>query len=343
MTRYAFWSTDLTEQTGQNKISKSVIELEEIEWEKFTYTPGSRGIVGWLFLSLKLLLKISKTRKYVIYVVASRSSLGFIRDIPALCSSLFGKRVIVHVHGSDIKHLLENNILSGMARFFYKRATLIIPSPHLLAPLNDLGLSEIILIENFVEGSDVTKSPIREPEQCLHVLWNSNMMASKGLFQVIEACEKYFENGGNITFTVLGRPVRDHVASVTEVSAFVSSYRNRPWFNLIGEIDYQDVRKFLAEADMVCLPSQYPTECQPLALIQGMIFGKQIITCETSALLATVGSYPAIYVEQDSDSICRAFDISLSNIIKKADIEFATSRFSFEKFKNKILSALISD
>lgn len=340
--RIGWWSANLSVLTGQAIVTSRVVALlEKADTQAFVYR-GKRlkSIVSWVWAALRLGASLLARRVRLLYLVCSRSTAGFLRDMPAYLALLFGVRVLVHVHGSDIVDLCRRPGIGGIARNILARCELIVPSAHLLAPLRDLGLHRIHLCENFSEyiAPLVTSSPrTKQSERLLRVLWNSNVMASKGFFAVADAVKSLVDEGISIRLAVLGRPIGDEVMDLRTCQHALSQLVGQSWIEYSGPVDRSAAMRLLHEADVVCLPSRYSSECQPLAVIEAMCAGRQLVISDAPALRATVGDYPC---EKVSDSVASEICVALRHVMERPASDEALQsaaaharlRFSPERF-----------
>lgn len=340
--RIGWWSAELKDLTGQAIVTSRVVALlEGAETQAFVYR-GERlkSIVSWAWAALRLWASLPARRVRVLYLVCSRSTAGFLRDLPAYMTRLFGVRVLVHVHGSDIVDLCQRPGIGLLARGILARCELIIPSVHLLAPLRDLGMHQIHLCENFSEYSAPVAFSLPRPTQGelrLSVLWNSNVMASKGFFAVADAIKSLVDEGKSIRLVVLGRPIGDEVMDLRACQRALSRTLVKSWIEYLGPVDRPTAMRLLHEADVVCLPSHYSSECQPLAVIEAMCAGRQLIIADTSALRATAGDYPCVKV---SGPVASEITLALRHVMEKPASDkalqsaatHARQRFSPERF-----------
>lgn len=297
--RIGLWSADTQQLTGQTIVTSRVTALlEPTGVRDFSYHGrGLRSIASWAISTLRLIGYVGRGRVNTLYLVCSRSNAGFIRDLPAYLSRFAGVRVIVHVHGSDIVHLCRRPWVSAWARALLGRCELVVPSAHLLAPLHDLGLRSVHLCENFAEQADagieaaVRPAPVPDLKPW-RILWNSNVMASKGFFAVAEAVGALASEGLPVRLVALGRPIGDEVMDLHTCREALRRLKGQPWLERPGLVDRPTAMRLLHEADVVCLPSHYSSECQPLALIEAMCAARAVIIADTPALRATLGDYP---------------------------------------------------
>lgn len=307
-TRPALWSADYAQTTGQALVTRRVVERvfpalgSHME---YVYRPsGNLGAIGtWLTAFLRLWKSVAFGQVDLVYLVCSRSNAGFLRDVPALVTSRMGVRVVVHAHGSDIIDLLTARPISSLARWFYRNCELIVPSGHLVLPLQDVQTQCRYVCENFAineSPGDWTSGETRPAS--LRVLWNSNVMASKGVFDVMQAVRELNATGLAVTLDLLGSVIgdeemdyvsaRDRFATLFDSSSMVHH----------GVVSPACAANMVDDADVVALPSRYSSECQPLAIIQAMCRGCAIVASDVPALRATLMGYPAEFVRVEEVS-----------------------------------------
>lgn len=280
-------------------------------------------------------------RLSVLYLVCSRSNAGFVRDLPAYFSRFAGVRVIVHVHGSDVVDLCRKPWIGPFARALFSRCELIVPSAHLLAPLRDLGVRHVHLCENFADHGSVRIQSAELPTTAVdgpwRILWNSNVMASKGFFAVAEAVRALAVGGTPVRLVTLGRPIGDETMNQHACYEALKRLEGQTWMDHRGSVDRLTAMQLLQEADVVCLPSHYISECQPLSLIEAMCAGRKLVIADTPALLATTGDYPCKKVSGPVASeitlaLRHAMEEPASDEALQAAATHARERFSPERF-----------
>lgn len=345
------WVTESGVTTGQSLVTARVAaKFAEVGFAKFVLTAGlsRRALVAWLNAVVKLIREVAGMRMRVLYLVCSRSNAGFLRDLPAYLARRAGVRVVVHVHGSDIIDLMTRPGIGAISRWAIGGCTLVVPSSHLVEPLCRIGVSECYVCENFVsELAAPPEDPPRENDAQFVVLWNSNVMASKGFFLVADAVAQLHAEGMHIRFIALGAPLADEMLSAADCSTQLNKLIAEPWFDYRGPVNRAGAFQALLAADVVCLPSRYASECQPLALIEAMCAGKRLLIADTPALRATVRDYPCEVVTTfDTESIVYSlrrcgelWPAGLQESIQLAK-RHARKRFSPERFDRELYEIL---
>lgn len=348
---FGLWATDPGVTTGQSLVTDRVAaQLVSVGVERFTLQPGMnlRALYVWLSAIAALARLAISGRLRTLYLVCSRSNAGFVRDLPAYLVARAGVRVVVHVHGSDIVGLLQRRGIGVVARWALRGCTLVLPSAHLLEPLTQMGVKDCRVCENFVASSAAPPAPkAKVPDGPFIVLWNSNVMASKGFFEVAEAVGHLYEEGLPVLMVALGAPLGDEVLPAADCAARLALCTARPWMDYRGPVNRSVSQQALVACDIVCLPSHYASECQPLALAEAMCMSKPLLVADTPALRATVQDYPCeLLAKTDARSIAQALrrirdaDGPEREALLRSAGERARQRFSAERFDRQLKELL---
>ena len=133
----------------------------------------------------------------------------------------------------------------------------------------------------------------------------SNVIESKGIFDLIDAIgsdKKY-------TLKIAGRVFPD------EKDRFDNCLKQHKNIEYLGFVSYEDKKKLLMESAVFCLPTRYPTEAQPIALIEALCMGCMVVSTDLPGIVDTLGeNYPSeLYVQKDADDIRRVLDMIYEN------------------------------
>lgn len=344
--KLAVWTPELLDNNGQNVVTRHVVKTQRAFLDSvYEYRGRSlTAIPSTLWGAVRLFLLVLFGRHAGVYLVCSRSSVGFLRDVLPLATSRFGSRVVVHVHGSDFPVLLEKPLIGRFARWLYASCEIIVPSQHLLAPLAKHSFRKLSVCENFADVPAAFGTPSKtQSKDAFVVLWNSNVMASKGISELVGGLRLLRQEGSVIELIVLGRAIGDAERSAGEMLQFLQNLNREKWIDVRGSVPPEEVPKLVAASDVIALPSTYSSECQPLAVIQGMLAGRQVLVTDTPAMRSTVGDYPAIFVGRNSGSIAQALRPLVQNGPGPAEfdaVSYSRDRFSPDRFDSCISRAL---
>ncbi len=299
----------------------------------------------------------STSEKVEIYLVISRSWYGFFRDLPILALAKFFPfiKLYCHCHGSDLRNLFNKYyLLSRFAVFIYENAFILMPSKYIAKEINHKFKLKVIPIDNplIKQQASITKNlkgddQLQTSREMIKILWNSNVIYSKGIFQLIETIAMLNQNS-TIKLTILGLPLRDSFYTRKETSKKLKTYiRKFEWIEYLGKVDNRErYYDLLHESHIVALPSFYKSECQPLTIIEAMCAAKSIIISDLPQMLETVGSYPCEVVSLPINT--KELSITIQNLISlsksteyKARLRrqslLASERYSTKQFENNFI------
>lgn len=228
-----------------------------------------------ILYSLKIILAFIKsimTKRDKVYITPGQSVLGFLKFYPIiLISYLFNKKVILHLHGSKLVDNTENT------NFFFK--WLIINSLTLSWKVIFLGSSikdkHLRLLKDeskaacCFNGVPIRPVTYKKNSGKLKVLFLSNLMKDKGVFDFLEAIKILHSEGYDIQVDMAGAIEATHFKKITSIMDSC-------------EIKYHGVvtgdfkEKLFLQADVFCLPSY--DEGQPLSILEAYMYSCAVIT-----------------------------------------------------------------
>lgn len=354
--RILVFTSEYNAENGQAVVTRRVVKNvlpDTNQIAPFVYAAGLSfgGLASWVVASLGLFRALVFLPSDVVYVVCARSTLGFLRDLPGLIPAFLGKRVVVHCHGSDFRQLLSERRISRLVQFVYRRCEVIVPCRHLAEEIRGFA-KQTHVCENFYADDAVADTEFNNDTLSLRVLWNSNIMASKGYFDVVAAVKTAAQSGCPISILCFGKILSDEEMSARAVERAMSKYADSDWYTHLGLVSHAVAVRSVQSCDVVALPSRYSSEMQPLAIIEAMCAGKNVIVSESASLRATVADYPAEFVPaHDRHSLTKCLE-KLSHEKSRDPKRFATkntaaaerakARFSAARFEAEMKEILLA-
>jgi glycosyltransferase involved in cell wall biosynthesis len=349
--RRVIWSPDIAAVDGQTIVTKFVLSSFSFDDTIFFQRGfGISAIRSWVSAAFRLHSLARKKASFQYYFVPSRTFFGVIRDIPAylfFCNS----RVIVHLHGSEFISLLNNFFFAYLFSRLVDRNDVYVVTPSryqatlISSKLGSRATTRCIENPFLLQIlSDCTESSANHDGSCYRILWNSNLMEEKGYLVFAEALTMLPDSvWKRLRVTVCGRVTggTGFKRAVQDLHARLSRFP----FNYEGVVDRDRISYLVNRCQCVILPSHYKTECQPLAVIEAMLFGRDLIISDLSALQETVGSYPCKIVRQRSvEDLVSSISLLASEdhrpMASGSDIDGAVHRFSVPRFVKSLSSVL---
>ncbi len=273
-----------------------------------------KKLLGFLLLCYKLLKELIVYRPKLCYLALTTTGFAFYRDVVLVALiRLFRIKRIYHIHNKGIALHDRFWIHRTLYEFVFKGAEVILLSKYLYSDVEAYVCKKNIYIcaNGIPEEINGLESKFRLEENMVKVLFLSNLIESKGVYVLLEACRVLQEQG--VRFCV------DFIGGEGDVS--------EKQFDLkVKELGLDEVRylgkkygadKIAAfeEADLFAFPTYYPNECFPLVLLEAM---------------------------QHSLPVVSTFEGGIADIVEDSKTGFLVSQGSVEDFAMK-LKILIQD
>ncbi|MFH2117476.1 MAG: glycosyltransferase family 4 protein [Bacillota bacterium] len=275
---------------------KHIFNTELLNISDGTMRSSGRKSLTWgkikKILQLRRNLKklIKKEDITIFYLTIAQSKLGSLRDIIFLKTILDNKskesKIIIHLHGGGFKnhYLSLSKIYKNIIKkYFLQIDTAIVLSESLVSMFEDIiPLKKIKIVQNCVDNQfllnekefnykleNITKKDL------FNILYLSNMIKSKGYFDVLMAAKLLKENK-NIMFCFAGG--FPNQADENEFLEFIDEENLTENVKYVGVIDGIEKLELLKASDIFTLPTSFPPEGQPISILEAMNAGMPIIT-----------------------------------------------------------------
>lgn len=254
-------------------------------YPKFNEAIGEFSIKKFFFYVRQYFYAFKIFRADIIYVAIGLTFFGVLKDAPfILLSKLLGKQVVVHVHGNYLK--TQYKLLSGFKKklfhYILSKADKGIVSSELLKDNLSPFLNEdrIYWIPYFVENTlkDIKEKDVVNIEG-LNILFLSNLMEGKGIFDVFEALKILNKAGVPYKAKIVGG-----IDSENEKKIF-NYINSNPNITYCKPIRGQEKIETYLSSNVFILPTYYKMEGQPIALLEAMLTGHIIITTDHAGIL----------------------------------------------------------
>jgi glycosyltransferase involved in cell wall biosynthesis len=223
-----------------------------------------------------------KRGKDAVYFTITQSVAGNLKDLLIYAVS-FDKlaRAVIHLHGGGLKERIfdRSAVLAALNRFFLCRAgACVVLGDSLRAVFEGMVPADRIhVVPNFAdEESFAPPDVIRKKFDTsgpLRVLFLSNLIHGKGHAELLEAwIEVERKSPGSVRLDFAGA-----FESVEEERRFLDNIPRQGSVKYHGLVRGDIKRDLLFDAHVLCLPTYYPYEGQPISILEGYAAGCVVI------------------------------------------------------------------
>lgn len=318
-------------------ISRSVDESGKTSLYKLL-----RFIRSWF----NLLFELIKEKPNLCYFALTATSNAFYKDVTLVfLLKLFRVKTVFHLHNKGIKKNETNKINNFLYRYVFKNNSVILLSNYLYDDIKTfVPKSRVYICHNGVE--DVINNDILvhdEKLESIKILFLSNLIESKGVFVLIEACGILQKEGHGFSCVFVGGEgdVNAHQfkSEVKRIGVKNVEYLGKK---------YEDEKKeVFLDANVFVLPTFYSNECFPLVLLEAMQYGLPVISTDEGGIKDIVeDGVTGFIVQQNNPSeLAEKLEILLNNNslrlqMGKAGRAKYEKEFTLQAFETKLQEIL---
>lgn len=247
----------------------------------------------------------------LVYLTPSSTMPGLLKD--ALTARLVrrkGCKTVLQFHNKGVSARKDRFVDDRLYRVLFRDAFVILLSRLLYPDIRKYVPEERVgYCPNGISVPDV----IRRPGAVPRILFLSNMIRSKGVSVLVDACRILQQRGIPFHCSLAGALSADYPGE-----SLVVEIREK---GLDECVSYEGPRygdekwKAFSEADIFAFPSFYPDECFPLVVLEAMGSGLPVITTTEGALPEMVRESLDGFIcpKQDPDSLADALERLLSD------------------------------
>ena len=294
-------------------------------------------------------LKFRSKAQVLYYTPGSAAFVPFVRDVIFLgcCRWLF-RRTVLHYHSGGLNdYLAGSRWRRNLGKWIYGRgAWAMTLSRHVEVPGIDFGAARVIEVPNGlnIDAPDET----REPSEFLRILFLGNLYEDKGVFDLLEACQRLVSTtSAKIRLQFVGKwPDQSTEQKFNELVARYPTTDSlqvpepRP---LYGEEKW----RAYAQSDLFVFPSFYKSENFPLVLLEAMASGLPVISTRWRGIPSIVEENVNGFLHHPKDvfqlqqCIQRFIDSpGLLPTMGKDSKRIYQEKFTFEKHRDLVVKIL---
>jgi len=305
------------------------------------------GKVLHTFITLTVIFIKALFYKYdIVYFTCSRSLLGSIKDILLInIVALKKKKIINHLHGSDFYdflHTCPKWYKKILIHSYNKVAVSIVLLERMKDQFNDFENMKVEVVSNFYD-KELGEELVSKEAEIINLVYLSNIMCSKGIFDLINAFKQLVQKHNNIHLTIAGGFIADKYMSIDDVKVnFLSEIKASTCISYLGKVFGEEKTKLLQHSDIFVLPTYYESEAFPISIIEGMACGNAIVTTNYKYLPDVISDSSGILIEPKSvTSLAKGIEILLNDVDRLRVLQtnnqlLAKEKYSIETYINNL-------
>ena len=315
-------------------------------------------ILSGILLCFKILFVVLSNKIDTIYFTCSRTFAGSIRDVTMLfCARIKRIRVVNHLHGSDFKSFYFDlpRLYQRIVFFAYSGIDTSIVLIEGMEEQFDIfqSMKKVVVSNSYSKELDSLPTIKESNSNILNLLYLSNIMQSKGIINLLKACDSLFYKYDNIVLNIAGQIQSDSISTFDEIGTTFNLLLNNLQKKYPNRITYFKVlsgeakTELLWKSDIFILPTFYKTEAFPISILEAMRSGNYIISTNFKYIPQIVLPSNGRLIEPKSISaIIDVFDEIMIDYVglkstQNYNINYAIRNFDENRFVADIIKVIL--
>ena len=331
---------------------------------------GIKKLLRFVGAYLTLLWKLLTRRYDLCYLAITCHGVGFLKDAPfVLLCKLFRRRVMIHQHNKGMSRYVERWPYRWLLPLVYRNTRVMLLSWHLYDDIAAVVKREqVVVCANGVpplqvigEGLKVkgqqpianNQAPIANSQQptansqapSAKILFLSNLIPSKGVYVLLDACRVLKERGLAFICDFVGGETKEISAEVFREAVAARGLEEHVTYH--GPKYGEEKHRFFVNADVFVFPTFYFNECFPLVLLEAMQWRLPLVSSDEGGIPDIVqdGVNGFVSPRQDVDSLANALEQLITNPALRQQMGEAGYRryceeFTLEAFEKRFAAEL---
>jgi len=234
-----------------------------------------KGGIGKLWKFARLLVRILKAvisfKPQLVYVTPNACGGAFYKDFVVVeLLKLMGRKVVVHYHNKGVStrqcHWFDDKLYRA---FFHGTIKVILLAEALYKDVEKyVNRSDVYICPNGIPETLMSEPMAERHNKVPHLLFLSNLMVSKGVFVLLDACKILKGKGYSFVCEFVGGETAEIDAKRFDEEVTKRGLNQMAVY--CGKKYGEEKSKTFEKADIFTFPTYYHKECFPLVLLEAM-------------------------------------------------------------------------
>jgi len=302
-----------------------------------------------LWHGLKFIYLLIVEHPDLVYVPISQATLPFLRDcLFLLPTRLLRKPLVVHLHGGHFStfYSAQKGVMAWIIRRALENANAIVLGQALVSAFDGIiPRHRVQVVPNGVSDCLEPGARERSSDHCFTVLYLSLLASEKGVFDFLRAIPLIVRETQSCRFVFAGEWYRREERQ--EAVELIRTFAPMSCIDFVGSAGPSAKAELLNSADVFVLPTYYPYEGQPCAILEAMSAGLPIITTNAGCIAETVihGLNGFIVEQKNPGAIAESILLLYRDPMRRAKMGAASrerflANYTIDRFSDRVAQVL---
>ncbi len=331
-------------KTINTNFETKYIELGTTKSFKERKKVNLRKILHFFKLITNCFITNLKFKPAIIYLTLTSNGMGFYKDaLIVLALKLSGAKLVYHMHNKGV----QRNQHKFLANILYKlvfRNTYVVHGSKWLYPdiKKYVHETKVYYCFNGVPGIKypLNKKTTEGSVPPVQILYLSNLIESKGVYTLLDACNILNTNNIDFRCTYVGS---EGDISSEELQRKIDQYKLTEKVHYAGRKYDREKHDALDSVDIFAFPTHYPNEVFPLVLLEAMQYSLPTVSTPEGGVRDIIDDAKTGFIlpQRDANAMAEKLELlindsSLRQQMGKAGRQKYEQCFTVETYENRI-------
>jgi len=306
-------------------------------------------IIRFFSVWFELLQNLIWNKPDICYLALSTSSKAFYKDaFLVFWLRIFGVKVVYHLHNKGVSTYEGQFIDRQLYRFVFKNSKVILLSDKLYKDIKTfVKTSDVYICHNGIEDLAIDpRIETNDSNKPAKILFLSNLIETKGVTVLLEACQILNQKGLNFICDFIGA---EGDLNASQFRGKVNQLGLEDRVRYLGKRYGKDKLEAFSTADIFAFPTYYNNECFPLVLLEAMSANLPIVSTFEGGIpdIVDMGKTGYLVPQKDAETLAEKLEIltkspELRRQIGDAGRKKYEKEFTLDIFERKMTEILMS-
>lgn len=283
----------------------------------------------------------------VVYLAITAKGIGFYKDVViAFLAKLFGVSLVLHFHNKGVSENQDRFLDNLLYKILFKNTKVILLSKYLYYDIKKYVKEAAVFYcpNGIPEIKFQAKTDNHDNEKKIQLLFLSNLIESKGVFVLLEACKQLQIKQLSFHCTFVGG---EGNITAQQFDQRVAALGLEETVHYAGRKYDAEKNTAFSKAAIFILPTYYHNECFPLTLLEAMQFALPVVSTFEGGIpdIVEEGVTGFLVPQNNAQALADKLEILINNAELRIQMG-AAGRAKYEKeftlgqFENNIVRIL---
>ena len=294
---------------------------------------GFKKFLQFFRLLQTIRTEINRLKPALVYVTPNAKGGAFYKDfIVVQMIKALGCKVVAHYHNKGVSTRQEKRFDNFLYKRFFKQLKVILLAESLYVDVKKyVARKDVFICPNCIPGTLNEELSAKRNNSVPHLLFLSNLLISKGVLVLLDACKILRERGYSFVCDFVGGETYEMSAKQFEEEVMKRGLNE--WTIYQGKKYGEEKSTILSQSDVLVFPTFYHNETFGLVNLEAMEHKLPIVTTSEGGIKDVVIDGENGFISEKENPISLADCIE--KLLGSENLRIKMGEDGFQKFKEK--------